>query len=122
MEPPIEVATIGLDPGKDVFQVHGITADGTVVFNRSTAPHAVCRGEVELTAGFGPDSPGASLQINLSQTERHFDMRMTATRDDGQTEACPLSRITSGIIARTRMAAKRNGAPGKYQPSSSTDA
>ena len=31
----MEVATIGLDLGKDVFQVHGVTADGTVVFNRS---------------------------------------------------------------------------------------
>jgi transposase len=31
----MEVTTIGLDLGKDVFQVHGITADGTVVFNCS---------------------------------------------------------------------------------------
>ena len=31
----MEVTTIGLDLGKDVFQVHGITADGTVIFNRS---------------------------------------------------------------------------------------
>ncbi|AXI41943.1 IS110 family transposase [Sulfitobacter sp. SK011] len=31
----MEVTTIGLDFGKDVFQVHGITADGTVVFNRT---------------------------------------------------------------------------------------
>lgn len=31
----MEVTTIGLDPGKDVFQVHGITADGAVVFNHS---------------------------------------------------------------------------------------
>lgn len=31
----MEVTTIGLDLGKDVFQVHGITADGTVVFNRT---------------------------------------------------------------------------------------
>ena len=31
----MQVATIGLDLGKDVFQVHGIAADGTVVFNRS---------------------------------------------------------------------------------------
>ena len=31
----MEVTMIGLDLGKDVFQVHGITADGTVVFNRS---------------------------------------------------------------------------------------
>ena len=31
----MEVKTIGLDLGKDVFQVHGVTADVTVVFNRS---------------------------------------------------------------------------------------
>ncbi|SMC14372.1 hypothetical protein ROA7745_04239 [Roseovarius aestuarii] len=31
----MEVTTIGLDLGKDVFQAHGVTADGTVVFNRS---------------------------------------------------------------------------------------
>ncbi len=31
----MQVTTIGLDLGKDVFQVHGIAADGTVVFNRS---------------------------------------------------------------------------------------
>jgi len=31
----MQVTTVGLDLGKDVFQVHGITADGTVVFNRS---------------------------------------------------------------------------------------
>ena len=31
----MEVTTIGLGLGKDVFQVHGITTDGTVVFNRS---------------------------------------------------------------------------------------
>ena len=32
---PMQVTTIGLDLAKDVFQVHGITADGAVVFNRS---------------------------------------------------------------------------------------
>lgn len=31
----MQVTTIGLDLAKNVFQVHGITADGTVVFNRS---------------------------------------------------------------------------------------
>lgn len=31
----MQVTTIGLDLGKDVLQVHGIAADGTVVFNRS---------------------------------------------------------------------------------------
>ena len=31
----MEVTTIGLDLGKDVFQVHGVTADGTVAFNRT---------------------------------------------------------------------------------------
>ncbi|WP_409201706.1 IS110 family transposase [Leisingera sp. M527] len=31
----MEVTTVGLDLGKDVFQVHGIASDGTVVFNRS---------------------------------------------------------------------------------------
>ncbi len=31
----MEVTTVGLDLGKDVFQVHGITGDGTVAFNRS---------------------------------------------------------------------------------------
>lgn len=31
----MEVTTVGLDLGKDVMQAHGITADGTVVFNRT---------------------------------------------------------------------------------------
>lgn len=31
----MEVTTKGLDLGKDVFRAHGITADGTVVFDRS---------------------------------------------------------------------------------------
>ncbi|EEE39020.1 transposase [Rhodobacteraceae bacterium KLH11] len=31
----MEVTTVGLDLGKDVFQVHGISANGTVVFKRS---------------------------------------------------------------------------------------
>lgn len=30
----MQVTTIGMDLAKDVFQVHGITADGTVLFNR----------------------------------------------------------------------------------------
>ena len=29
-----QATTIGMDLAKDVFQVHGITADGTVLFNR----------------------------------------------------------------------------------------
>jgi transposase len=32
---PMQVTTIGLDLAKNVFQVHGITEDGTVAFNRS---------------------------------------------------------------------------------------
>lgn len=31
----MQVTTIGLDLAKNIFQVHGITADGTVAFNRS---------------------------------------------------------------------------------------
>ena len=31
----MQVTTVGLDLAKNVFQVHGVTADGTVVFNRS---------------------------------------------------------------------------------------
>ena len=31
----MEVSTIGLDLAKNVFQVHGISSDGDVVFNRS---------------------------------------------------------------------------------------
>lgn len=31
----MHVTTIGLDLAKNVFQVHGITKDGEVVFNRS---------------------------------------------------------------------------------------
>ena len=30
----MQVTTIGLDLAKNVFQVHGITADGAVAFNR----------------------------------------------------------------------------------------
>lgn len=33
--PTMEVTTVGLDLGKDVFQAHGIISDGTVVFNRT---------------------------------------------------------------------------------------
>lgn len=31
---PMQITTIGLDLAKNIFQVHGITADGTVAFNR----------------------------------------------------------------------------------------
>lgn len=31
---PMQVATVGLDLAKDVFQVHGVARDGAVVFNR----------------------------------------------------------------------------------------
>jgi len=31
----MQVTTIGLDLAKNIFQVHGITEDGTVAFNRS---------------------------------------------------------------------------------------
>lgn len=31
----MQVTTVGLDLAKNIFQVHGITADGTVAFNRS---------------------------------------------------------------------------------------
>ncbi|MEP6020934.1 MAG: IS110 family transposase [Paracoccaceae bacterium] len=31
----MQVTTVGLDLAKNIFQVHGITADGTVVFNKS---------------------------------------------------------------------------------------
>ena len=30
----MQVTTVGLDLAKDVFQVHGVTSDGTVAFNR----------------------------------------------------------------------------------------
>lgn len=41
--------------------------------------------------------------------------------DFAQTEACPLRRYTNGIIAKTRMAAKKKGAPGIYMPFASTE-
>jgi len=31
----MQVTTVGLDLAKNVFQVHGVTEDGTVAFNRS---------------------------------------------------------------------------------------
>ena len=31
----MQVTTVGLDLAKNIFQVHGITADGTVAFNKS---------------------------------------------------------------------------------------
>ena len=30
----MRVTTIGLDLAKNIFQVHGVTADGTTLFNR----------------------------------------------------------------------------------------
>ena len=35
---PMRPTTIGLDLAKNVFQVHAVTADGTVVFRRKTPP------------------------------------------------------------------------------------
>ena len=32
---PTKVTTVGLELAKDVFQVHGVTADGAVAFNRT---------------------------------------------------------------------------------------
>ena len=31
----MKVTTVGLDLAKDVFQVHGVTADGAVAFNKT---------------------------------------------------------------------------------------
>ena len=31
----MEIPTIGLDLAKNIFQVHGVTADGEVAFNRA---------------------------------------------------------------------------------------
>ncbi|WP_299852615.1 hypothetical protein [uncultured Roseovarius sp.] len=40
----MQVTTIGLDLAKNIFQVHGITADGTVAFNRSLMRHKLTKG------------------------------------------------------------------------------
>jgi transposase len=31
----MQVTTVGLDLAKNIFQVHGVTSDGTVAFNKS---------------------------------------------------------------------------------------
>ncbi len=31
----MQVTTVGLDLAKNIFQMHGVTADGTVAFNKS---------------------------------------------------------------------------------------
>ena len=31
----MQVTTIGLDLAKNIFQVHGVSEDGTILFNRS---------------------------------------------------------------------------------------
>jgi len=30
----LSITTIGIDPAKNIFQVHAITNDGTIVFNK----------------------------------------------------------------------------------------
>ena len=39
----MQVTTIGLDLAKNVFQVHGVTDNGDVAFNRALRRAQVCR-------------------------------------------------------------------------------
>lgn len=70
----MEVATIGLDLGKDVFQVHGITADGTVVFNRSVR-------RKQLLKFFGT-LPNCLVGIEACGSAHHWARELTAIGHD----------------------------------------
>ena len=66
----MEVTTIGLDLGKDVFQVHGITADGTVIFNRSVRRNQLLK--------FFETLPSCLVGIEACGSAHHWARELTA--------------------------------------------
>lgn len=70
----MQVTTVGLDLAKDVFQVHGITADGTVVFNRS-----IRRGQV---LAFFETLPPCLVGIEACGSAHHWARELIAIGHD----------------------------------------
>ena len=70
----MEVTTIGLDLGKDVFQVHGIAADGTVVFNRSVRRKQLLK--------FFETLPNCLVGIEACGSAHHWARELTAIGHD----------------------------------------
>lgn len=70
----MEVTTVGLDLGKDVFQVHGISADGTVVFNRSIRRRQLLR--------FFETLPSCLVGIEACGSAHHWARELSAVGHD----------------------------------------
>ena len=72
--PTMEVTTVGLDLGKDVFQVHGITSDGTVVFNRTIRRRQLLK--------FFETLPSCLVGIEACGSAHHWARELTAIGHD----------------------------------------
>lgn len=72
--PTMEVTTVGLDLGKDVFQAHGITSDGTVVFNRT-----IRRRQLLM---FFEKLPSCLVGIEACGSAHHWARELTAIGHD----------------------------------------
>lgn len=70
----MEVTTVGLDLGKDVFQAHGITSDGTVVFNRTIR-------RIQLLKFF-EKLPSCLVGIEACGSAHHWARELTAIGHD----------------------------------------
>lgn len=80
----MEITPEGLHLGKDVFQVHGITADGTVVFNRST--------QLRQLLKFFEALPICLIGIEAFGSAHHWARELIAIGCDGAPDAydlCP---------------------------------
>ena len=117
----MEVTTIGLDLGKDVFQVHGITADGTVVFNRSIRRRQLLK--------FFETLPSCLVGIEACGSAHHWARELTAIGHDvrlmpavyvkpyvkrGKTDAVDAEAICEAVTRPTMrfVAVKSKGATG----------
>ncbi|MEM8637176.1 MAG: hypothetical protein AAGF33_19605 [Pseudomonadota bacterium] len=71
----MEAATVDLDLGKDVFQVHGITANGTPQNGAELAPQKTNRssGHLGRKAALVPEPTHAALSVivNITQVRAH---------------------------------------------------
>ena len=66
-----EVSTIGLDIAKNLFQIHGVDADGTVVIRKRVSRARVLRGwMVGLLADIGAHPQSSPYPVSDQETQR----------------------------------------------------
>ncbi len=73
----MQVTTVGLDLAKDVFQVHGVTADGTIAFNRTIRRQRLLEFFVDLPpCRIGMEACGSAHHWGRELTKLGHDVRL----------------------------------------------